>query len=145
METRCILIRSSDDGKQTLGNLLVTKIVAGGVFATVYNHFATLEPSWQHNKQNLSCIPWGRYTLRKRESERHGKHFHVLDVQGREWVLIHKGNYRSKTTGCILVGFSHADINGDGALDVTRSKDALDVLLALLPDRCTLDIVPVLP
>lgn len=137
-ETRCVIIRGDDDGKQTLGNLLV---INAGIDAI----FSTLEPSWQHNKQRLSCIPWGRYTIRKRTSLKFGQHFHVQDVQGRDWILMHKGNFRDDSTGCILIGHNHADINGDGSLDVTRSKDAMSVLLGLLPDRCTLDIVPVLP
>jgi hypothetical protein len=138
MKTRCILIRTSDDGKQTLGNLLV---INAGIDAI----FATLEPSWQHNKQRLSCIPWGRYPIRKRWSEKYGWPLHVQDVQGRDWILMHKGNFRDDTTGCILVGYNHADLNGDGAIDVTQSRRAMEALLRLLPDRCTLDIVPVLP
>lgn len=137
-EIRCVLIRHDDDGKQTLGNLLVTN-------GSIDSVFATLEPSWQHNKQRLSCIPWGRYTIRKRWSEKFGWHFHVQDVQGREWILMHFGNFRDDSTGCILIGYNHADINGDGALDVTQSRRAMESLLKILPDRCTLDIVPVLP
>jgi hypothetical protein len=137
-ETRCVIIRGDDDGKQTLGNLLV---INAGIDAI----FATLEPSWQHNKQRLSCIPWGRYTLRKRASPKHGEHLHVQDVMGRDWILIHKGNYRDDTSGCVLIGKRHADLNGDGKLDTIRSGDAMKELLEMLPDRCTLDIVPVLP
>lgn len=136
-EIRCVLIRHDDDGKQTLGNLLVTN-------GTIDSVFATLEPSWQHNKQRLSCIPWGRYTIRKRTSPKFGQHFHVQDVHGRDWILMHKGNFRDDTTGCILIGYNHADLNGDGSPDVTQSKMAMKELLEMLPDRCTLDIVPVL-
>jgi hypothetical protein len=138
METRCILIRTSDDGTQTLGSLLV-------INEGIEKIFATLEPAWIQNQRHISCIPWGRYTLRKRASPKYGEHLHVQDVMGRDWILMHKGNYRDDTSGCVLVGKRHADLNGDGKLDTIRSGDAMKELLEMLPYRCTLDIVPVLP
>lgn len=138
-DPRSVLIRASDDGTQSLGMWLVLADTA------IKKTLATLEPEWADNKQRQSCIPWGRYTLRKRWSPRHKWHFHVLDVRGRTWILTHKGAYRKNTLGCIVVGMSHEDINGDGKLDTADSDTALKILLELLPEVSTLDIVPVLP
>lgn len=69
----------------------------------------TLELPWLDNEPNVSCVPEGRYRARVRdgveeESKFRYKHIHILDVPGRSWILIHKGNYPDDITGCILVG-----------------------------------------
>jgi hypothetical protein len=64
----------------------------------------TLEPPWQHNMRNISCIPAGEYVVKKHFSRKFGDCFHVLDVPNRSGILIHAGNYVQDTRGCILVG-----------------------------------------
>lgn len=136
---RNVLIRHDNDSTQTLGVWLVLD------GRTILLEFATLEPAWVENERNVSCIPPGRYTLRKRLSKRFGTHLHVEDVDVREWILVHRGNFRKDTRGCVLVGMRHLDLNRDGKLDVSASKDAMSRLLYALPVESTLDIVPVLP
>jgi hypothetical protein len=132
---RLVITRLKDDGMQTLGA------------ATLYNgllrvfDFVTLEPSWKDNQRQISCIPAGRYTVTPRNSPRYKDHFHVKDVNGRDWILIHQGNFRRDSTGCLLVGREFSDLNKDGFLDITASRLTLEILLQLAPEGFILDIV----
>jgi hypothetical protein len=117
------LFRLEDDGTQTLGNLQVYR---DGI---AIEHFYTLEPAWKNNRNNISSIPAGEYEVLVRRSKRFGTHFHITRVKGRKYILIHAGNYRSDTSGCILIGTSTADIDGDGKMDVTNSRVAMRKLL----------------
>lgn len=114
--------------KQTLGILTLFK---GGkeVFRC-----HTLELPWKDNKRQISCIPEGEYKVIPRESPKFKKHFHVLDVPGREYILIHPGNYYTQIRGCILPGDGLMDINNDEEQDVLNSRKTLNKLLELAPD-----------
>ena len=124
---RLLLIRTQDDGHQTLGRLLA---FTGNDLKWAC---ATLEPAWLNNMRQVSCIPTGTYRLRHRTSATHKDHLHVLTVPARDYILIHAGNFRRSTAGCILVGAGHRDIDGDGLLDVVDSKRTLEALLRQLP------------
>jgi hypothetical protein len=103
--------------------------------------FATLELPWRDNKRNVSRIPAGVYSLLPRSVPKFGDHFHVEDVEGRSWILIHAGNYPQHTQGCILLGMNHLDINGDGIPDVSRSKMAMEYLTQLVREPAKLVVV----
>jgi hypothetical protein len=111
-----------------------------GIMMVGNKQFYSLELDWQNNQRRESCIPPGRYRLKKRYSGKYGHHFHVLDVPGRDMILIHHGNYHTDILGCILIGLGLHDINKDGLQDVTSSKVALSLLNKLLPDECWLNI-----
>lgn len=64
----------------------------------------TLERPWEDNKQDVSCIPAGRYRCRRIRSPRFGTTYEICDVPGRTHVLFHAGNTLENTQGCILVG-----------------------------------------
>lgn len=100
----------------------------------------TLELPDKDNKRRISCIPEGEYEVVKRWSEKYGDHFHILDVDGRDYILVHAANYVRQLLGCIAVGLSHTDIDGDGLRDVTSSKDTLKQLNKILPERFNLKI-----
>ena len=121
---------------QTLGTLVLTDDEGNKLFSC-----KTLELPWLDNKRNESCIPLGNYKVITRQSARYNKHYHILDVTGRSFVLIHIGNFYTQTKGCILVGKKLVDINSDGYKDVTNSKLTLHKLLALAPEGFTLEIV----
>lgn len=123
MMEKVYLNRFKSDQKQTLGELLFN----GQVIAK------TLELAWNDNNNRISCIPIGIYKVVRRWSKKYGNHFHVADVKGREFILIHNANYHYQLLGCIAVGRDHVDINKDGYLDVTQSKDTMSKLLKLLP------------
>ncbi len=133
------LQRNLQDEAQTLGNLLVMneKHLA-------YAVFSTLELAWRENQRQISCIPAGVYTVRKRWSWRYGNHLHLIDVQSRSMILIHAGNFFFQTKGCILIGHGLRDINGDGKFDVINSRKALDkLLLYIKTSEITLNIIDV--
>lgn len=120
---RVILNRFNQSKYQTLGELLFD----GKVLCK------TLELPYMSNQRGKSCIPTGEYTVVRRVSPKYGEHFHLVDVPGRQWILIHPANYVSQLLGCIAVGKSHRDINGDGRKDLTSSVDTMKMLLQTLP------------
>jgi hypothetical protein len=62
----------------------------------------TIELPWLQNQQNISCIPEGRYELRKRLVEKFGLHLLVVDVPDRSWILIHSAtDAKAHLKGCI--------------------------------------------
>lgn len=86
----------------------------------------TLELPDKGNQRRISCIPKGTYKCIARSNEKYKSHYHVKElngkeVNGRDLILIHHGNYNTDILGCILVGKAHIDINGDKIKDVTAS------------------------
>jgi hypothetical protein len=62
----------------------------------------TIELPWLQNQRNLSCIPEGRYELKKRVTQKRGQHLLVINVKGRDGILIHPANDAKKELrGCI--------------------------------------------
>ena len=63
---------------------------------------ATIELPWKNNQRQVSCIPEGKYELKKRYNERFGDHLLVKDVPGRSYILIHAyNNALEESKGCI--------------------------------------------
>ncbi len=135
--TRQLNIERIDHGtKQTMGKAYVTD--ADGF--SMYDCW-TLELPWRENQIKISCIPAGEYPVTKRWSRKFNQHFHIRDVEGRTYILIHPGNYYTDIQGCIVVGTDLTDINDDGLIDVTHSGDTMDELLELMPNKFNLTIV----
>ncbi len=62
----------------------------------------TIELPWKNNQARVSCIPEGRYELVKRWSLKFGRHLQVMNVSGREYILIHPANEALRELkGCI--------------------------------------------
>jgi Family of unknown function (DUF5675) len=62
----------------------------------------TIELPWLQNKRSVSCIPEGRYELRLRSTAKRGQHLLVVNVKGRDGILIHPANDAKKELrGCI--------------------------------------------
>lgn len=135
MSMQATIIREPSSEKQTLGVFTLYNEAGKQIFSC-----KTLELPWLNNQSQKSCIPTGQYQVVTRESPKYKKHFHVQDVVGRSWILIHHGNYYFDIKGCILVGETHTDINKDGYKDVTSSRNTLDKLVALAPKGFTLTI-----
>jgi hypothetical protein len=99
----------------------------------------TIELPWQDNKNNISCIPQGLYNCKPYSSKKYKNVWHVLNVPGREAILIHAGNFASPvklqgsshtsdTEGCIMVGLGIEE----NVPMITKSKLAMEYLHEVL-------------
>lgn len=129
------LKRISDNGTQTTGILKLCD--SNGVTLL---QFDTLELSYKLNMRQVSCIKTGVYVVRRKTSFRHGQCFELLNVKGRDNILIHKGNFNKDTKGCILIGNGLRDINCDYETDILNSRIAMNNLLKTLKTTTTIFI-----
>lgn len=132
---KVIITRDKNSAKQIIGTLTLNDNEGNKLFTC-----KTLELPWNENKKNESCIPLGNYKVSPRQSAKYNKHYHIENVPGRSFILIHIGNFYTQTKGCILVGKGIADLNADGYKDVTSSKETLQKLLKLAPNGFDLEI-----
>jgi hypothetical protein len=133
---KAVITRENHSDKQIIGTFILRDDEGLKLFMC-----KTLELPWNENKRNESCIPLGNYKVSTRKSAKYNKHYHIEDVNGRSLILIHPGNYYSQTNGCILVGKSASDINKDGYLDVTNSRETMLKLLKAAPDGFELEVI----
>lgn len=123
---RAILLRVKETPSYILGRLTVP---ARSAFLVV----STLELPWKDNERAKSAIPEGLYKLELRFSPLFRRDcIRLVDVPGRNGILIHEGNTTEDTLGCILVGLS----SGDGRVNDSRSalvsvREYLDIDHAL--------------
>lgn len=62
----------------------------------------TIELPWKMNETKVSCIPEGKYFIRKRYSRKFQWHLEVLDVRNRSLILFHPANNALRElNGCI--------------------------------------------
>ena len=62
----------------------------------------TIELPWKNNEKRVSCIPEGKYFIRKRYSPKFKWHLEVIDVENRSLILFHPANNALKElNGCI--------------------------------------------
>jgi hypothetical protein len=62
----------------------------------------TIELPWKENKKRVSCIPEGKYLLRKRYAPKFGWHLEVVGVRNRTFILFHPANNALRElNGCI--------------------------------------------
>jgi hypothetical protein len=62
----------------------------------------TIELPWKNNEKRVSCIPEGRYFIRKRYSQKFKWHLEVVDVKNRSYILFHPANNALlELNGCI--------------------------------------------
>jgi hypothetical protein len=132
---KAILKRTLSQDKQTLGTLELFDDANKKLFEC-----KTLELPWLNNKKQKSCIPKGTYKVVTRKSPKYGFHFHVTNVENRDMILIHSGNYFTDILGCILVGDSLKELNNDGYLDVVNSKTTLSKLVKIATNGFTLTV-----
>ena len=84
----------------------------------------TLELPWRDNQRSISCIPPGEYFTKTRRSPRFGLTYHITEVPGRSYILIHSGNwagdknkgFKSHVNGCILLGQKRGWLAGQRAV-----------------------------
>ena len=62
----------------------------------------TIELPWKNNETKVSCIPDGKYFIKKRYSRKFHWHLEVIDVKNRKFILFHPANNALKElNGCI--------------------------------------------
>lgn len=62
----------------------------------------TIELPWKMNETKVSCIPEGKYFIRKRYSAKYQWYLEVMDVPHRKFILFHPANNAQKELqGCI--------------------------------------------
>lgn len=131
---RLILIRRPHiEGQPTQGSLMWE--TAPNILR--HTMIRTLELEWKDNAKGESCIPAGSYPMRYTMSNRFKRMmWGVDDVPDRAGIRFHAGNYAgdklSDSDGCILPVQQWSDINGDGVIDGTGSKKALEAFEGLL-------------
>ncbi|MGE0635999.1 MAG: DUF5675 family protein [Bacteroidia bacterium] len=125
------IYRGCGNDKQTNGHLLVYTQKQIVVFACL-----TLELPDNENQRKISCIPGNqRYKGKKHTSPSLGNCIAILDVPERDNILIHAANFYRQLLGCVAVGYTGSDMDNDGNVDITSSKDTLKALLSVLPDE----------
>jgi hypothetical protein len=62
----------------------------------------TIELPWKRNEKRVSCIPEGKYFIKKRYSQKFKWHLEVVDVANRSLILFHSANNAlQELNGCI--------------------------------------------
>ncbi|WP_396187198.1 DUF5675 family protein [Flavobacterium sp.] len=62
----------------------------------------TIELPWKNNETKVSCIPEGKYFIRKRYSKKFQWHLEIVDVKNRSLILFHPANNALRElNGCI--------------------------------------------
>lgn len=121
MSITLIVQRHGEAGNATMGTL----VVCGTKELLPQIH--TLEDRWRQNAQRVSCIPAGTYRAvphgwKPTDPVKFKRVWRLLNVPGRDAILIHAGNTDADTLGCILVGMAK-----DGSR-IVESRKALDLL-----------------
>lgn len=93
----------------TLTRILQTPTTTLGVLQGVSRTLYSLEDAWKNNQRQISCIPAGTYRCVPHGWEPNSplkfkQVWRLLDVKGRDAILIHAGNSHKDTLGCILPG-----------------------------------------
>jgi hypothetical protein len=111
--------------------------------------FVTLELPYKDNAIGRSSIPAGKYRCIENTESKGG--FRLLNVKGRENILIHTGNfagdtskgYASDVEGCILIGMARGELqNGRGRMQsaVLKSRVGMSEFKKLVITPFELDI-----
>lgn len=112
-----VLTRISDNGVETLGLLVAS--YNGQTFSC-----STLELPWKDNQHDISCVPKGTYQCEVKPFHS-TQRYELQNTAPRTGIFVHEGNYYKDVLGCILLGVSPLDINGDGQIDVTNSVNTI--------------------
>lgn len=69
----------------------------------------TIELPWKMNQRKVSCIPEGKYFIRKRYSKKYQWHIEVVGVPNRSFILFHPANNAQRELlGCIAPVTKHS-------------------------------------
>ena len=114
------ILRQEHSDKQTLGYLYIVDN------EEILFSCNTLELPWKDNQSNISCVPIGEYKCVLEYSNRFERDLWELkDVPNRSECKFHSANYFKQLNGCIALGDSIKDIDGDGYKDITNSVETM--------------------
>jgi hypothetical protein len=68
------------------------------------------------------AIPAGTYLCCITQSPKFGEVYEITEVDGRTHILIHAGNFKEDTSGCVLLGCKTGEIGGVKAVLSSRKK-----------------------
>ena len=89
----------------------------------------TIELPWLDNAKGTSCVPVGIYEVVYKLSPRlKKKTYRLVDVPGRDGVLIHPANFAKQLKGCIAPCKAFTDLDNDGVIDGANSRIAVEEL-----------------
>jgi hypothetical protein len=82
---------------------LIRTYLPNGTNGDILLHLCnSIELPWLDNHHQVSCVPEGRYELKKRYSPKFGWHLQLLNVPNRDLILMHPANDAVKELeGCI--------------------------------------------
>jgi len=89
---------------------------------------SSIELPWLNNQHRISCIPEGRYELKKRYTAERGWHLILANVPGRQLILIHAANDAKKELQGCIAPVSILTSEGKGS----RSRNALAKINAIV-------------
>lgn len=94
--------------------------------------FSSMEREWLNNMENISCIPEGRYVV-KRDYSGQQKFYKVTNVEDRTLIEFHPANKPQELKGCIALGsgFQYKNNEPNG---LTGSRDACNALVSIMGD-----------
>lgn len=99
----------------------ILKVLEGG--KTVFE-CKTIERGWLNNQRSISCIPQGVYNVRQTHSPRFKTNLYLVEnVPNRASIRFHPANFSRQLNGCIALGLDFSDIDKDGVIDLTSSKN----------------------
>jgi hypothetical protein len=129
------ILKRTHQPKQTIGTFT---LYDGKKVLMVCN---SIELAWKENRPQISCIPAGNYKVVYRESPKYPRHYHILDVPNRSFILIHPANFAGSNNpktgkpdllGCIGLGNGFGDLNKDGIVELLRSTPTMNSLLSIV-------------
>lgn len=116
-----------------------------GTFGTLYVDgqylCLTVERPWRDNQPNVSCIPEGQHTMRKRTSNVVGRSsggrftegWEICDVIERTFIMFHVANTMDDLEGCVGVGSTLGSVKGRWA--VLNSRDTFIKFMEALDEE----------
>lgn len=129
------ITRRTPNSKETIGDVVVSN---NGIEQLYYS----LELPWLNNLVNKSSITPGTYVAKWEWSNKYGMYIlRIYDVIGRSGILIHPFNFYYEIEGCVGIGKTLSDINKDGYVDITDTRNTIKAIYSLFGGKdCTLII-----
>ena len=88
----------------------------------------TIELPWRNNERNISCIPEGKYRLKRRFTKKRGWHYILEGVPDRSFILFHPANNALKELRGCIAPVSELTGEGTGA-DSRRANASLSFVI----------------